>query len=134
MNIVNIKFEVHYHDVSHTHGTKERREEFYKRMRGGGLYASAGLGGVEVQADARYRIYVDSDLLAERIWYWGNEHYIEESLFVELDKNVEHTIKLEPLFCEDFLKYPIAINLKNVKIPNLQIINQSKNNLTFKLT
>lgn len=125
MNIVNIKFEVHYHDVTHTHGLIGKHENYH-------FYVDYH-PSIDSRKDARYRIYINSDLLAERIWYWGNEHYIEETVFMDLDKNVEHTIKLEPLFARDYLGYPIAILMKNIQIPKASILSQSKNNLTFKL-
>lgn len=128
MNIVNIKFEVHYHDVTHTHGSEEKRKEFYSRLR-----SNSGLNGINLQADARYRIYVNLDLLTERVWYWGNDNYLKESVFVDLDKHTEHTVELEPLFVLDYFNYPIAIRMKNIEIPKATIINQSKNKLTFKI-
>ena len=121
MNIVNIKFEVHYRDVT-THKSEESIESHLKKI-----------SIIEAKYDARYRIYIDSNLLTERVWYWGNDHYLKENIFVQLDKNIEYTVKLEPLFCLDYLTYPIAIRMKNIQIPNATIINQSKNNLTFKI-
>lgn len=127
MNLVNIKFEVHYHDAIHNTISYVDNSEYDLIVNG--IHSIS----VDRKYDARYRIYVDSNLLAERVWYWGNDHYIKENMFVQLDKNIEYTVKLEPLFCMDYLGFPIAIRMKNIKIPNATILNQSKNNLTFKI-
>ena len=123
MNTVNIKFEVHYHDVIHTHGSDQKMNPNWKK----------GINDPQRSEDARYRIYIDSELLAERVWTWGNNHYIKENLFIEIDKNNEHSISIEPLFCTDYLGISIAIRMKNIHVSKSNIINQSKNNVTFKL-
>lgn len=49
----------------------------------------------EVEPQA-YRIYVDDDLLAERVYHWRNpEQYVQEVIVVNLDPGM-HQFKLEP--------------------------------------
>lgn len=44
---------------------------------------------------ARYRLYVNDDLLTERSWIWNQQIFIKENLSVYLDVGIHHTIRLE---------------------------------------
>ena len=46
---------------------------------------------------ARYRVYVDNDLITERNWIWDNNVFLKESIWVEINDDAEHTIKIEPI-------------------------------------
>lgn len=45
----------------------------------------------------RYRLYVDEDMLTERTWSWDKETLIDENIWVELEPNMQHLIKLVPI-------------------------------------
>jgi hypothetical protein len=49
----------------------------------------------EKYRDSRYRLYVDSDLITERTWIWNNSTFLQENLWVNVDRNLTHTLKLE---------------------------------------
>jgi hypothetical protein len=62
--------------------------------------------------DPRYRLYIDNDLITERTWDWDNwgmQTYIEENLCVELDKGVNHTVRLELIKDEDIDSTPYSL-------------------------
>jgi hypothetical protein len=44
---------------------------------------------------ARYRIYVNDDLITERTWIWDMDTVIEESMQVKVTPNLTHNIRLE---------------------------------------
>jgi len=119
---VKLNLEIYYHDVIHTYGPEK---EFKKNIR---FHLNNFIG-----PKPRYRIYVDSEMIVERVWHWGNDHYLKEHLILGLDKNIDHTFEFEPLFCEDMLQYPIVMKIKNLQISKATIINQLKNKVTFRL-
>jgi hypothetical protein len=45
----------------------------------------------------RYRLYINNDLLTERNWIWDLNTKIDENIFVDLPKNSDNIIKLEPI-------------------------------------
>lgn len=49
----------------------------------------------EKYRDSRYRLYVDSDLITERTWIWNNSTFLQENLWVNVDRSIIHTLKLE---------------------------------------
>ena len=49
----------------------------------------------EKYRDSKYRLYVDSDLITERTWIWNNSIFLQENLWVSVDRNLTHTLKLE---------------------------------------
>lgn len=51
--------------------------------------------------DTRYRIYVDDNLITERSWIWGNNIALHEDLFVKIDLQTEHTLRLDPIIYSD---------------------------------
>lgn len=44
---------------------------------------------------ARYRIYVDDDLITERIWIWDQDTIIEENFTVDVSPNLNHAVRIE---------------------------------------
>lgn len=44
---------------------------------------------------ARYRLYVNDDLITERTWVWDQNSYVEETLVVKVNRTDTHTIRLE---------------------------------------
>jgi hypothetical protein len=49
----------------------------------------------EKYRDSKYRLYVDRDLITERTWIWNNSTFLQENLWVNIDRNFTHTLKLE---------------------------------------
>lgn len=47
------------------------------------------------QERARYRLYVNDDLIVERIWIWDIDTIIEENLIVDVVPKIAHNIRLE---------------------------------------
>jgi hypothetical protein len=44
---------------------------------------------------ARYRLYVNNDLITERTWTWDIDTVIEENVCVNVAPKVNHSIRLE---------------------------------------
>lgn len=63
-----------------------------------------------------YRLYVDQDLITERTWVWNNNTVILESLIVDVDNNIGHNVKLEPLIC--------APGQAQFKLSNFKLLNK----------
>ena len=80
----------------------------------------------------RYRLYVNSDLLAERAWvYDAKTTYIEEDIWVNVELESINTVKIVPLLAENskaefYLRY-LKINdvrVENVKGTNHELLFQ----------
>lgn len=46
--------------------------------------------------ETRYRIYIDGELMAERLWIWPNDKMIIENFVVDIAPG-EHHFKFEPV-------------------------------------
>ena len=62
----------------------------------------------------RYRIYVNDDLITERVWIWDIQTYIEEKLLVNVPTNTTHNIRLE--IVKSHPKDLAQFGLQNLKI------------------
>ena len=62
----------------------------------------------------RYRLYINDDLITERTWIWDMQTYIEEDLRVEVDKGINHTIRLELI--KDDPMHLSQFGLQNLRI------------------
>lgn len=51
--------------------------------------------------DVRYRIYLDDNLITERSWIWANNIALHEELFVKIDLQQDHRLRLEPITYSD---------------------------------
>jgi hypothetical protein len=74
----------------------------------------------------KYRVYVNQDLIVERDWIWGNNVYIEEDIWADIDLAQDCVLRVEPI--------AIVNNASKFDIENFQIINgegliQKPNNL-----
>jgi hypothetical protein len=79
----------------------------------------------------RYRLYVNEDMLTERSWIWDIKTYIDENIWVELESNKTHLIKIIPIL--DPINSLAKFALKNLRInENLyQSENQEQLELSF---
>lgn len=64
-----------------------------------------------------YRVFVNEDLITERSWLWDDEKLIREEIWAELDPQLAHKIKLQPV-----LK---VAGMAKFKIDNLVVDNSS---------
>ena len=44
---------------------------------------------------AKYRIYVNDDLIIERTWIWDQDTVIEENITVDVTPEITHTVRVE---------------------------------------
>jgi hypothetical protein len=51
----------------------------------------------EKYRDSRYRLYVDNDLITERTWIWNNSTFLQENLWVDIDRSIAHILKIEAI-------------------------------------
>ena len=81
----------------------------------------------------KYRLYVNEDMLTERSWIWDIKTFIDENIWVELESNKEHRIKIVPIL--DPINSLAKFALKNLRInENLyQSENQEQLELSFRL-
>jgi len=81
----------------------------------------------------KYRLYVNEDMLTERSWIWDIKTFIDENIWVELEANKLHRIKIVPILdpMNSFAKFAI----KNLRINgNLyQSEDQEQLELSFRL-
>jgi len=81
----------------------------------------------------RYRLYVDEDMLTERSWIWDIKTYIDENIWVELQADTEHIIKLVPILdpIDSFAKFALKKLRVNGKL--LYFTNQDQSELSFRI-
>lgn len=80
-----------------------------------------------------YRIYVNGDLLTERTWIWAaDQTYIKEDMWVNLVRNVDYTILLDPMLLNPAQSKFTLMNFtsKNSTYTQQRI---SNNEISFKL-
>ena len=68
-----------------------------------------------------YRLYLNNDLLTERSWVWNIKTFIDETVWVELNSETDHLIKIVPIL------YPVN-SLAKFAIANLRINEDSYSN------
>ena len=81
----------------------------------------------------KYRLYVDNDMITERSWIWNTKILLDENIWVELELDTEHSIKIVPVLApiNSFVKF----TLKNLRINNnlYYIENEEQLELSFKI-
>lgn len=79
-----------------------------------------------------YRLYVNDDLLTERLWIWDNSKLIQETIWVALTVDDTHSLSLTPV-----LKNPAQAKFKfnNFSIANTLFESTyiTDTSITFKL-
>lgn len=48
-----------------------------------------------------YRLYLNNELLTERTWTHSEDSFIREEIWVDIPRNFESTINLEPVMFDD---------------------------------
>ena len=79
----------------------------------------------------RYRLYINNSLLTERTWIWGLNTKINEHIYVNLPRNSENTIRIEPILKN---RSVAKFVIRNLSIDDI-IINSAESEtteLTFK--
>lgn len=81
----------------------------------------------------KYRLYVNNDMLTERTWAWNINTFIDENIWVCLDSNNTHRIRLEPIL--DPISSFAQFSLKNLRINgNLYPVEQEEQlELSFRI-
>jgi hypothetical protein len=83
-------------------------------------------------ANSIYRIYVNHDLITERNWIWDNQTVLHENIWVFVEENSQHTLRLEPVI---FNSRQAEFNIANVKtnVEDIEILDTSPVALTFEI-
>ena len=69
------------------------------------------------QGESRYRIYLNNNLITERTGVWGNEAFVVEEFFAEIQKGFNNIIRLEIIkFGDNNLAH---FFLRNLKVDNV---------------
>jgi len=81
----------------------------------------------------RYRLYVNEYMLTERSWIWDVKTFIDENIWVELQSDTEHTIRLVPILdpIDSLAKFALKKLRVNGKL--LYFTNQDQSELSFKI-
>ena len=81
----------------------------------------------------KYRLYVDNDIITERSWIWNTKTLLDENIWVELELDTEHSIKLVPIL--DPIDSSAKFTLKNLRINNnlYYTENEEQLELSFRL-
>lgn len=81
----------------------------------------------------KYRLYVNNDMITERSWIWDTKTLLDENIWVELELDTEHSIKIVPVL--DPINSFVKFTLKNLRInDNLYYTeNEEQLELSFKV-
>ena len=81
----------------------------------------------------KYRLYVDNDMITERSWIWNTKTLLDENIWVKLELDTEHSIKIVPVL--DPINSFVKFTLKNLRINNnlYYTENEEQLELSFKL-
>ena len=81
----------------------------------------------------KYRLYVDNDMITERSWIWNTKTLLDENIWVELELDTEHSIKIVPVL--DPINSFVKFTLKNLRINNNSYYteNEEQLELSFRL-
>ena len=81
----------------------------------------------------KYRLYVDNDMITERSWIWNTKTLLDENIWVELELDTEHLIKIVPVL--DPINSFVKFTLKNLRINNnlYYTENEEQLELSFRL-
>ena len=81
----------------------------------------------------KYRLYVDNDMITERSWIWNTKTLLDENIWVELELDTEHSIKIVPVL--DPINSFVKFTLKNLRINNnlYYTENEEQLELSFRL-
>lgn len=75
----------------------------------------------------KYRIYLDDELMIERVWYWDINTYLNERIIADLPKDSTHLIKLDVL--KTIPGAMSEISLKNLTVNGvIQEVGEQHNN------
>jgi hypothetical protein len=83
-----------------------------------------------------YRLYINSELMSERTWIWGehsNSISLKENIWVDLDINSTHTINLEQIFIQNDPNITIGISQFDILTHQFEILNSDSNSITFRI-
>jgi hypothetical protein len=75
----------------------------------------------------KYRLYVDNDMITERSWIWNTKTLLDENIWVELELDTEHLIKIVPVL--DPINSFVKFTLKNLRINNNLYYNENEEQL-----
>ena len=75
----------------------------------------------------KYRLYVDNDMITERSWIWNTKILLDENIWVKLDLDTEHSIKIVPVL--DPINSFVKFTLKNLRINNNLYYNENEEQL-----
>lgn len=78
-----------------------------------------------------YRLYLNDELMTERTWIWDMNTYVDEEMIVEIDKNINHVIKVEVIKSTPLALTQLA--LRNIQIDGVKGNDRDghKDNVTF---
>jgi hypothetical protein len=81
----------------------------------------------------KYRLYVDNDMITERSWIWNTKTLLDENIWVKLELDTEHSIKIVPVL--DPINSFVKFTLKNLRINNnlYYTENEEQLELSFRL-
>ena len=81
----------------------------------------------------KYRLYVDNDMITERSWVWNTKTLLDENIWVKLELDTEHSIKIVPVL--DPINSFVKFTLKNLRINNnlYYTENEEQLELSFRL-
>jgi len=81
----------------------------------------------------RYRLYVDEDMLTERSWIWDIKTCIDENIWVELQSEIEHVVRLVTIL--DPANSLAEFSLRNLRINGNEypLLSQESMQISFKL-
>ena len=63
--------------------------------------------------DAKYRLYVNNDLLTERTWRWGIDAFVKENIIVDVPTELANDLYIMPILEP---KSTAQFVLKNLKV------------------
>ena len=81
----------------------------------------------------KYRLYVNNDMITERSWIWNTKTLLDENIWVKLELDTEHSIKIVPVL--DPINSFVKFTLKNLRINNnlYYTENEEQLELSFRL-
>jgi hypothetical protein len=82
--------------------------------------------------DSKYRLYVDGNLITERSWIWDNSTFLQENLWVNVDRSIAHTLKLESV---THLSAQAQFSLESMTLAkgSLTTLNTAPTEISFKV-
>lgn len=82
----------------------------------------------------QYRLYVNDDLITERLWIWDATTVIEENVTVDLSPNQYHSIWVKAVDLNNpFLGSQLAIKSLKINGKAVGLINEHRSEISFLL-